>query len=61
VERRSVGDVAPSRCGIASFDDDAEMCDGLGECNEASSEGIARVISHQACRERSVREARAKT
>ena len=33
VERRSVGDVAPSRCGIATLVDDAEMS-SLNECND---------------------------
>ena len=41
VERRSVGDDAPSRCGIASLDDDAEMS-RLSKVNEVGNEGVAR-------------------
>ena len=35
VERLSVGDVAPSRKGISTLVEDAEMCDVLSGCDEA--------------------------
>ena len=41
VDLLSVGDDAPSRNGIASLDDDAEMS-RLSKVNEVGNEGVAR-------------------